>query len=238
MRVFLTGDTHGDSYGGMDVRKLSAKNFPVGKELTRGDLVIILGDYGFVWSRKESNSSIYWRKWLQNKPWTTAFVCGNHENHEMLAELPQVPMFGSMVGVAYENMYHLKRGEVYDIGGKLFFTMGGAVSVDKETRMDRISWWKEETPSWAEFEKGFCSLEVYDNKVDYILGHTCPREIARIYIAKQGLNRHEKEKDPTCQYFDTLIQTVDFRGFYFGHWHSDWDFGKYHMMYRKVIELI
>lgn len=237
MRIFLTGDTHGDAYNGMDLCKFSTSRFPEGEELTKNDLVIILGDFGFIWSRKETDSSVYWRKWLQNKPWTTAFICGNHENHEMLAELPQVPMFGSTVGVAYGNIYHLKRGEIYDIAGKLFFTMGGAMSIDKENRLDRISWWREETPSWAEFERGLANLEVYGNKVDYILGHTCPREIARVYKNKFGFSECEKEKDPTCQFFDTLIQSVSYRSFWFGHWHDDWDFEKYHMMYQRILEI-
>jgi hypothetical protein len=221
----------------MDMRKFSTKEFPDGTRLSKKDYVIILGDYGLIWAREESMSSIYWRKWLLNKPWTTLFLDGNHENHELLAELPQVPMFGSTVGVAYGGMYHLKRGEIYTIGDKTFFTMGGATSVDKESRLDRVSWWKEEVPSWAEFDHGLSNLELHGNKVDYILGHTCPKEIARIYLKKIGLDKYEKENDPVCSFFDTIIQQVEFKDFYFGHWHADWDFGKYHMRYDTITEL-
>jgi hypothetical protein len=222
----------------MDMRKLSRRRFTKGKYLTREDFVIVLGDFGVIWSRTPSKEEDYWRKWLQDKPWTTLFVDGNHENHEILAELPTVPMFGSNVGVAFDNIYHLKRGEVYDIGGKLFFTMGGAESIDKESRLDRISWWVEETPSWAEFENGFKNLDRYNNKVDYILGHTCPTEVGHKYLEKLHLSSCEKCSDPTSAYFSDLVKTVSFKGFYFGHWHDDWDYDKYHMLYQKVVEIL
>jgi len=238
VRVFVTGDTHGGAFKGRDLLKLSAEHFPIGEKLTRQDFVIILGDFGFLWSREETPCAIYWREWLQNKPWTTLFLDGNHDNHEMLAELPQVPMFGSTVGVAFGNVYHLKRGEVYDLAGKLFFTMGGATSVDKESRIENISWWREEIPNWAEFERGIANLEAYDNKVDFILGHTCPEGISRIYLDQKGLSGYGREVDPVCRFFDSLIQYVEFESFYFGHWHSDWDFGKYHMLYQRVLEVV
>jgi hypothetical protein len=235
-RVFLTGDTHGGCNNGMDMRKLSSKEFPEGKGLTRDDYVIILGDFGFIWSREETRDSIYWRTWMQNKPWTTLFLDGNHENHEMLSELPQVPMFCATVGVAYGNMYHLKRGEVYDIAGKLFFTMGGAASVDKETRVNRISWWEEETPSWSEFEYGLTNLEAYDNKVDYILSHTLPKTIADIYRAKKSLDRYTK--DPTESFLDTIISAVGYKHQYCGHWHDDATIHNSSILYKKVIEIV
>lgn len=44
--IFITGDTH----GGIDIKKLSSRNFPKGKKLTKNDFLIITGDFGFVWS--------------------------------------------------------------------------------------------------------------------------------------------------------------------------------------------
>ena len=43
-RIFITGDTHAD----YDWKKLMTKSFPVQKELTKDDYVIIAGDFGGV----------------------------------------------------------------------------------------------------------------------------------------------------------------------------------------------
>ena len=41
-RVFVTGDTHGD----MDIKKMNMRYFPLQKELTKDDYLIIAGDFG------------------------------------------------------------------------------------------------------------------------------------------------------------------------------------------------
>ena len=48
-RIFLTGDTHIP----IDISKLNSKNFPEGKNLTKDDYVIVLGDFGLLWNYKE-----------------------------------------------------------------------------------------------------------------------------------------------------------------------------------------
>ena len=49
--IFITGDTHGD----IDIQKLSSKNFPKGKTLTKNDYVIVCGDFGLVWDGSNSD---------------------------------------------------------------------------------------------------------------------------------------------------------------------------------------
>lgn len=76
--IYIIGDTHGCT----DVSKLNNKNFKDSSKLTKDDYVIILGDFGFVWNN--SNEDKYWLKWLDEKPWTTLFIDGNHENNDIL----------------------------------------------------------------------------------------------------------------------------------------------------------
>lgn len=48
--------------------------------MTKDDYVIICGDFGGVWDYKISSpSENYWLDWLNDKPFTTLFVDGNHE---------------------------------------------------------------------------------------------------------------------------------------------------------------
>ena len=63
-------------------------------------------------------------------PFTIAFVCGNHDNHNRLQKLKKIEMFGAPVGKVAENIFYLRRGEIYAIEGKKFFTFGGALSRD------------------------------------------------------------------------------------------------------------
>lgn len=77
--IFVTGDTHGDW-----MRRLNTNSFPEQKEMTKNDYVIICGDFG-IWDN--SNREKYNLKWLEEKPFTTLFVSGNHDSYEMTQEL-------------------------------------------------------------------------------------------------------------------------------------------------------
>lgn len=77
--IYITGDIHGSP------ERLGVHSFYEQKEMTRDDVVIICGDFGIVWEESgESASERYWLKWLEDKPFTTVFVCGNHENFDRL----------------------------------------------------------------------------------------------------------------------------------------------------------
>ncbi len=76
MSIFVTGDIHGIAEYGAS--RFSSRAWPLGRTLTRDDVVIVTGDFGFIWSG--SNTDKYWLDWFESKPWTTCFVDGNHEN--------------------------------------------------------------------------------------------------------------------------------------------------------------
>jgi len=239
-RIFVTGDTHIP----LDIKKLTSKYFPLGNTLTKDDYVIVLGDFGLIWNFIQSDKEeIYWTNWLNNKPWTTLFVDGNHENFERLYKFPTEPKFGGIVGKISDSIYHLKRGEIYTLKGNTIFVMGGATSIDKFNRQEHISWWKEEIPSHSEFENGLANLEKYNNKVEYILTHTGPTQCIEGVLSMHKFGvfdlMPDKVSDPLCNYFDKLDTMVDFGAWYFGHMHENWrsDDGKYNCLYEDIVEL-
>lgn len=123
--IFITGDIHGMP------RRLGSRNFPLGKTLTKDDYVIILGDFGLVWNyRGESSKEKYWLDWLDNKPWTTLFIDGNHENFDRLNTYPKEEWHGGLVQKIRPSVIHLCRGEVFNIEDRTFLAMGGASSHD------------------------------------------------------------------------------------------------------------
>lgn len=105
MAIYVTGDVHGRAEHGSS--RFAFKNWPLGRTLTRDDVVIVAGDFGFVWDG--SNAEKYWLDWIESKPWTTCFVDGNHENHHALAELPVREWNGGLVHEARPHVLHLMR---------------------------------------------------------------------------------------------------------------------------------
>lgn len=227
-RIFITGDTHGD----IDWQKINTKNFPEQKELTKDDYLIITGDFGGVWFLDKTDA--YIQKNYGQRNFTTLFIDGNHENHAALDAMPVDEWHGGKIHKVTDSIFHLMRGQVFEIGGKTFFTLGGAESSDKLYRKADVSWWARELPSIEEYNEAFKNLAEHGYKVDYILTHCAPEEtvtaLGMPFMSIRKLN------DLTSM-LDTIAQTTSFKAWYFGHYHDDVDFGKYHLMYQKIVEL-
>ena len=238
--IFVTGDTHGGADNGF--KRFNSKEFPEGRELTKKDYIIILGDCALVWTYPNASrykEDLYWQNWFHEKPWTTLFIDGNHENHELLNELEEVDMFGDKVGKVNDSIYHLKRGRFYTINGRTFFAMGGAESIDKENRVLGKTYWKEEEPSYSEQELGLNVLEKYNYRVDYVLTHNGPRTINRLYMNMKNIRETNKIKDQISNYFDHIFldKELDFKKWFYGHWHDNWSHDNFQMLYKKIVKV-
>lgn len=210
--IYVTGDIH----GGFDIHKLSSKELrSAGLRIKKDDYVIVCGDFGLVWDNKPEER--YWRKWLNEKPWTTLFVDGNHENFELLNTYPVEEWHGGRIHRISEKTIHLMRGNVFSLEGASFFTFGGAASHDKEWRLPGLSWWPEELPSDEELRQANDVLAQCNNQVDYIISHCAPSLI-------QGRLNPTYKIDRLTEYFEYVRETVKFKRWYFGHYHEDVDF--------------
>src|SRR5699024_4647782 len=112
MSIYITGDCHGD------YRRFSTEIFPEQYTMGKNDYVIVCGDFGY-WS--EDREQLWWRKWLDKKPFTTLWVDGNHENYDLLAVCPVEEWNGGKVQHVAPSIIHLMRGQVYDIDGCRIF---------------------------------------------------------------------------------------------------------------------
>ena len=222
--IFITGDTHGD----IDFGKLSSKRFRSGKKLTKEDYVIICGDTAIVWDN--GGFDRYIQKWYASKPWTTLFVDGNHENHELLATYPVEKWHGGLVHRINDSILHLMRGQIYNISGKSFFTMGGAQSHDMEIRKAFVDWWPEEIPTYAEWMTAWNNLSGRENNVDYVITHEAP---AKVVAGLLG----EYTDSPVAKTFDAFLDTIGFWHWCFGHHHIDTSFGKFTCCFNEIHEL-
>lgn len=251
--VYLTGDCHGD------FRRFSTSIFPEQKEMTRNDFVIILGDFGGIWSNSKEEK--YWLDWLNNKPFTTLFVDGNHEGFNLLSTFSVVDFCGGKAHKITDNIYHLMRGYVFDICDKKFFAFGGASSHDiqdgildpkefetkgefkrvynswrkhnKMFRVKGVSWWEEELPSEEEMKRGIQSLEDVNYEVDYVITHCLPQDVSVCIGCMDG--------DYLTQYFNDLllINGLKFNKWYCGHYHCEKQiFGKFNILYEKIVRIV
>lgn len=252
--VYITGDCHADwtrfSHGG----------FPEQNEMTRDDFVIVCGDFG-LWH--DTKTERWWFKWFEEKNFTVCFVDGNHENFDRLYgdEFEVVDFHGGKAHKIRENIYHLMRGYIFEFCGKSFWTFGGAASHDiddgildvddfadeeefketykrwdKEGKMFRVkhySWWEQEMPSSEEMMFGLKTLEEHGDKVDYIITHCCPAEVASIF--SHGFYK----PDILMQYFNTVASDTEFDKWFFGHYHDNKQImSKYVMLYKQIIRVV
>lgn len=246
--IYVTGDCH------QDFRRFSMDCFPEQREMTKEDMVIILGDFGGIWNyRGEDKEEKYWLKWLNDKSFTTLFVDGNHECFPRLNKYPVKEFCGGKVHEVRPSALHLMRGEVYELQGKKFFAFGGASSHDvedgildpikdkakirrwrydreKRFRINGINWWPEELPSEQEMENGRKNLEGNGGKVDFVISHEAPQSVAEFLI----------NQDRLTLYFDSLLQDgLQFERWLFGHYHRNQTYGeKYICLYEQIVRIV
>jgi hypothetical protein len=221
--IYITGDLHGN----IDKSKLNTKNFPQQKEMTKADYVIIAGDFGCIWSGRKDDEWLL--DWLESKNFTTLWTDGNHENFNLINQYPVTEWNGGKIHQIRPSVIHLMRGQVFLLDGKKIFTFGGAASIDKEYRKENISWWPQEIPDIKEFNEGMKNLEKHNMTVDFVITHTAPNVI----ISQLALD-DEKLNDPTNRMLDDFMNKVDFKRWYFGHFHTNRNIGKFTVLYNKI----
>lgn len=209
-RVFITGDKHGSF--------LPLTGMVEHNRINEEDVLIIAGDAGYVW---DDNYPYRVNTISQTFPGTVAFIDGNHDNHAILESLPVCNWNGGRAHKVGERVYHLMRGEVYNINRKNFFTFGGARSNDKDRRVEGESWWREEDPTLEEFEYGRKKLMDNLEKIDYVITHETPL-FARQFIKRTKLIEPDYYLP---KMFDNWYQLIsegkNFKKWYFGHMHVD-----------------
>ncbi len=214
--VFVTGDTHGTR----DFNKIPTALARY-HGLSKDDYLIIAGDFGAIWDEGTAARDI---AVYDNLPVTVLFVDGNHENFALLSKYPEEKRFGGTVQKIGESVFHLMRGEIYQLCGKSFFIFGGGTSADKDYRIAGLSWWQEEIPDHTEIANARRNLEKVGYRVNYIITHSCDEAALREIV----LAGRTWKKDV---YVDNVILTdfensVSYDHWYFGHYHTDFDISR------------
>lgn len=227
----------------------------LGLAVTKNNVVIIAGDFGGVWFGDSRDDETL--DWLERLPFTLAFVCGNHENYDALERYPVVEWHGGKVHRIRPHVLHLMRGQIFELEGYRFFTMGGAKSHDIEDgilepdapdferrlmmlqrkpraryRINHISWWAQELPSDEEYDQARRSLDAVGWQVDYIITHCAPTSIAL------AGSRHN-EADRLTDFLQEVRERATYHYWLFGHYHDNRAIDEKHiLLWEQIVRVI
>lgn len=225
--IYITGDTHGNF---TRVRNL-CRVFETKKE----DILIILGDAGINYYGADRDKKV--KKMLENLPITIFSIHGNHEMRpKTIPTYKEVEWNGGIVyqEEKYPHLLFAKDGEIYDFEGIKAIAIGGAYSVDKEYRLQNgWGWWADEQPSEeikARVEK---ALADNGNKKDVVLSHTTPLKYEPIEMFLSYVDQSKVDKS-TEIWLDKIEDTIDYKKWYCGHYHTNKSIDKVRIMFEDV----
>ena len=216
----------GDTHG--NFLRFRPENFPEQENMTKNDYVIICGDFGGVWdgSKKERQTL----DWLES-------------------------LHGGKVQFIRPHVIHLLRGQVFEIEGYTFFTMGGASSHDISDgildpyaddfeeqywfmrrlrcsfRVDHHSWWKEELPSDEEYTEALKTLKQIGWAADYIITHCAPNSVVK------KLNP-DYDLDQLTAFLEKIRRKAKFHYWLFGHYHDNKIINeRYVLLWEQIVQI-
>lgn len=159
MKVLLAGDVHGN------VAHL--QNVYDAASAAQVDAVLQLGDLALYWPGDTGEKDI--RAQASRLATETGIPCyvvvGNHDNHEALAEAKAA---AEPTEIA-DGVWVLPQGHAFTWGSTRCVALGGAVSIDRDSRIIGSSWWPNEAPSTGELYR---ALEA--GTVDVVFSHEAP----------------------------------------------------------------
>lgn len=222
--IYVTGDMHGD------INRFYSSEF---KNLEEHDTLIVTGDFGFVWngSKKEKKTL----KYLGSRKYNVCFIDGPHDNFDEINSYRKTIWRGGRVHRISGNLFHLCRGQIFNIEGCTVFTFGGGEGSDKDIRNGTNVWFRDELPSPVQMRTGAKNLDSCDCKVDFIITHEPPATIKRAMLLRDGKAINTNKLNG---YLEELNNSCEFRQWYFGAFHQDKVITQKHTaVYKELIPI-
>lgn len=205
--IYITGDMHGD------IERLSKTELSM---ISHNDTLIICGDFGFIWNNDVKENQFLNR--LEKRKYNICFIDGTHENFDVINELPVAIWNSGRVHKVRSNIFHLMRGQIYEIEKKTIFTMGGGEDPEFDLHENDDLLTRKEIPTSQEMLTGVTNLEKHNYKVDYIITHEPPAKI-RDFLSLS--DNRSLSATALGAYLDELSQQTEFQKWYFGSMHID-----------------
>ena len=145
------------------------------------EVLVQLGDFGLVWDglSHELRQRARLDETLRILDRKLYVIRGNHENFDLIESIE--PEAGGLRWIG-ENIAFLPRaGRLLTTGGTRIGWLGGANSIDKDSR-DRHSWWEQERITEADL------AALGTERLDILLGHDSPKTTALRLALDGGLS--------------------------------------------------
>ena len=259
--IYITGDCHGEV-----IKRFSFKQNPELKKINNNDIVFILGDFGQPFGSSSYKEAEYVFNFLDNKPWITIIIGGNHDDYDYWESCPQVELFnGKMHQAIFNNklfsVYFINKITILDIDDEHILCIPCAESHDAENLLDpkdllfkqkqrffkrnnewfRVigqSWWPQEKMNVQENAE-FIEHHINEH-FDLILTHDAPALINSWF---KRLDDIACRKSTAGQLFlEELRKTAIFDAWFHGHFHFTGSWNKIHDdrmcgLYKEIIQL-
>lgn len=217
----ITGDTHGRVVTRLENIKRNNPDL-----LPEETAVIILGDAGINFYLNKSDKKN--KKMISAIGYTVYCVRGNHE--ERPENLGYTPVWDENVSnfVRQEEGFplikYLYDGGHYMINGHKCLVIGGAYSIDKWYRLNKMpgaswcGWFKDEQLTPGEMDM-ILDLSIGE-EFDFILSHTCPSYFEPVDLFLGFIDQSTVDKSME-HWMNRIADQIDWKVWCFGHFHAD-----------------
>lgn len=225
----ITGDIH------EDFKKFSNPLYKMMKLKNLNNIrLFIAGDFGLNFHGGQAEKDKLFKEKVNSLGIEVFSVIGNHENRDVLDQLPVIYRNGGKMYQADDKLFYLMTGETYtftDENGMSFslFSFGGGFSTDQKERIEHEKktgnciFWEKEMPSDSEYEYARNKLKESENRVDIIISHTSPLELKK-HIIKHfrvpGKDIYGGEHKLNL-FLEEVLSSVSYKKWFFGHFHCD-----------------
>ncbi len=207
MKVSFLGDIH-EEYWILDLVP------------ARTELIIQVGDFGFIHLKPVDMIPII----------ETWFIDGNHDSIDLLSYFASQSKDDKVL--IAQNVHYIPRGTVLEIGNSLVGFLGGAESVDADTRTEGIDWFRDEGIKMRDVMKLNDNLK--GRRLDYLVCHATPaksviRFMSDTHPQASSILLHQAitewrprnvvcghihmERTDTVSYPDTVVHILDINQF-------------------------
>ncbi len=260
--ILCTGDIHGEA-----IERFSFKQNPELRQLTNKDIMFQLGDFGQPFGSSTYKEAKYVFNFLDEKPWITVVIGGNHDDYNYWQSCPQVELFGgkarqaTFYGESF-SVFFIDEITILDIYDRHILCIPGAESHDIDTllnpkdsnfkrkksllrkrhewfRIINESWWPQEKMN---IQKNTEFMEYHINEhFDFILTHDAP---ALINLWFKRFDEPARRKSTAGQLFlEKLRKILDFDSWFHAHFHFDGTWNevydnRIHCVYTDILKLV
>lgn len=117
------------------------------------------------------------------------------------------------------------------------FTLGGAASIDRAYRTPYVDWWPHEVPIEQDFDQARANLDAVGWKVDYAITHTCPKRLMERTL-HPSLPIPGLPDEQLTRFLDEVDAHLDFKHWYYGHFHGDRDIDERHtLLFERIVPI-